>query len=185
MIGRPRLLLAGALVVTGALGNACANGRTPDGPLVGPRAAPGGVEICTPLGGASVAYMGTPLENSSRAPVVIKSARIIEKSNIDPGHSQVLVDLAGPEAGDVVGNFVLPGEDPVEQRQSQARLDRALRPKDVVVDPGVTANLLVGIAPKDISAASTVRKVVVDYLAGSKEYEETISVTYKVVAKSC
>ena len=144
------------------------------GPLEGPRAPDGSVEVCLPAGRDRVVYFGEPFVNSSGATLSVTG---VSPESHNASEVSFGWDTVGPVRGEILGGF----SDPPAPGGSGAEdeiLAALIEPDELILDGGKTAVLIFSIAPEDAAADATVSGIDIRYEAGGKRYVETVRVDY-------
>ena len=165
--GLAALAIAACAVVTG-----CA---ATNGPLEGPRAEPGSVEICSPAGRDRDVYFGEIFTNVGNDPVEIRS---VEGSGSHLTGMEFTLDLEGPALGQTVGTIGWPTDEPWGYEQDL--LDRMVSPEGAVIAPGESATLLVRIEPASATDPAVLAPTTVNYVSRGRTYREINHVTYRL-----
>lgn len=166
-VGLAVLAVAACAAVTG-----CA---ATNGPLEGPRAEPGSVEICSPAGSDRDVYFGETFTNVGTDPVEIHS---VEGAGSHLAQVEYTVDLEGPALDQNVGGLVWPTDEPYGYEQQL--LDRMVPAEGAVIAPGASATLLMRIEPASATDPAVLAPTTVNYVSRGRVYREANHVTYRL-----
>lgn len=165
------------LIAAVTLAGACSASPQPGGPLEGPRVSAGDVGICAPRVPGSASYFGEPLTNTGTDTIRLSgvSGVVLEHAS-----AEILVDVDGPAAEQLIGAFVWPTQDPIGFEGSV--LARMESPQGVELAPNATVAIYVKITPTSEADDAVVSEYEVRYESGGRSYREAVKVTYTVPA---
>ncbi|BDZ42171.1 hypothetical protein GCM10025865_14700 [Paraoerskovia sediminicola] len=173
MAAGTRVVGAGAGLLVALPLAACA--PVGDGPLAGPRVAADDVELCVPTTAGEHIYFGEALANGGSDPAVISDVRGTAERAESVDFS---IDQEGLSLDEVLGGGGWPTDEPVGFEADA--LGRAVPVEGVVVDPGAAVTLIAVVEPTSATDDAIVDDIIVTYTSGDEEYEEHISVAYRV-----
>lgn len=143
---------------------------------------PQNVEVCAPANAGGEVLFGVPVTNTGTDAVTISDIAVLELA--DTTSVRVRVDLEGAALDDMVGTVNNPADDPLDQPQLDALLDRLVDPAGAVIEPGATADIIITITPSDPDNDASVNAITIDYKQRGWSHTATVGQQLTLAARA-